>query len=64
VKYLLDRGADTGGQKCQDAFVVAARKGHLSTVQVLLTAGVSANSQYKHEYAGGWLEEKSCLRAA
>jgi ankyrin repeat protein len=64
VKYLLDRGADTGSQKCQDALVDAARNGHLSTVQILLTAGVSANSQYKHEYTIGWLEEKSCLWAA
>jgi ankyrin repeat protein len=68
VKYLLDRGGDTGSQSCQDALVDAAGKGHLSTVQVLLTVRVSANLQYKHEYMG-WVVGKEvvplgCRRSA
>ncbi|KAL9633004.1 MAG: hypothetical protein Q9164_004956 [Protoblastenia rupestris] len=61
VKYLLDRGADIRSQMCQEALIQAAENGHLSTVQVLLTAGVSSSSHYK----GRWLPEgKSCLWAA
>ena len=61
VKYLLDRGADTGSQMCQEALVQTAENGHLSTVQVLLTAGVSSNSHYKKTQLS---EGKSCLWAA
>ena len=61
VKYLLDRGADTESLMCQEALVHAAENGHLSTVQVLLTAGVSANSHYKMTWSP---TEKSCLWAA
>lgn len=61
VKYLLDRGADTGSQMCQAALVTAATNGYLSTVQVLLTAGVSSNSHYKEMWQP---EGRSCLWAA
>ena len=62
VQYLLDRGADTTGQACQEALGKAAENGHLSTVQVLLAAGVSSNSHFKKL---SWQPEgESCLWAA
>jgi ankyrin repeat protein len=63
VKYLLDRGANTENRKCQEALVEAAEYGHLSTVQVLLTAGVSSNSYYEDTVLHV-PEKKSCLWAA
>ncbi|KAI9704034.1 MAG: hypothetical protein M1820_005655 [Bogoriella megaspora] len=61
VKYLLDRGADANSKMCQRALFQAVQNGHLSTVQILLIAGVDARSQIQD----GWSkEEKSCLWAA
>ena len=62
VKYLLDRGADIRSLMCQEALIQAAGNGHLSTVQVLLAAGVSSNSHYRKK---NWLlDGQSCLWAA
>lgn len=62
VKYLLDRGADTGDKRCQTALLQAAEGGFLSTVQVLLTAGVPANPRTRKIV--GERERKTCLWAA
>lgn len=50
VKYLQDRGADIGSQEYLEALVRAAAEGHLSTVQVLLAAGVNLNSRLSFEW--------------
>jgi ankyrin repeat protein len=61
VKYLMDRGANSESGGCRSAMVKAAKHGHLSTVQVLLTAGVSPDSEYQIS----WNKElQSCLWAA
>ena len=62
VQYLLDRGADTGDDYCQKALVQAAGGGFLSTVLVLLTAGVPANPRTKQTTDQG--ESKTGLWAS
>ncbi|MDI1486543.1 MAG: hypothetical protein OHK93_005774 [Ramalina farinacea] len=62
VQYLLDRGADTGDDCCQKALLQAADGGFLSTVQVLLAAGVPANPRAKNTKDNR--EQKTCLWAA